>query len=52
MDRPAMHHPSTAPKSWLARFGWMMAIWVVSVLALGIAALAFRLIMNLAGLTV
>lgn len=47
-----MAAPSKAPPSWPARIGWLILIWTASVLALGVVALAFRLLMNLAGLTV
>ncbi|MEJ6782886.1 DUF2474 domain-containing protein [Aminobacter sp. Piv2-1] len=43
---------SQAPASWPKRIGWLVLIWTASVLALGAVALAFRLLMNLAGLTV
>jgi hypothetical protein len=33
------------------RVGWMIAIWTISVIGLGIFAMAFRFIMSLAGLT-
>jgi len=33
------------------RLGWMVAIWSLSVVALGIFAMGFRIIMSLAGLT-
>jgi len=36
---------------WVRRVLWMAAIWSASVLALGVAALAMRGLMNLAGLT-
>jgi hypothetical protein len=36
---------------WLRRSAWLIAIWTASVLALGIAALLFRLVMSSAGLT-
>ncbi len=36
---------------WLRRFGWMILIWLASVLALGIVAMVFRLLMRAAGLT-
>ena len=42
--------PSPAP-SWPKRIGWLVLIWAASVLSLGHVALAFRLLMNLAGLT-
>jgi hypothetical protein len=36
---------------WPRRILWMIAIWSASVLALGVAALAMRGLMGLAGLT-
>jgi len=42
---------SEAPKLWLTRIGWLVLIWTLSVGALGIAALLFRLLMSAAGLT-
>jgi hypothetical protein len=35
----------------LRRVAWLVAIWAASVVALGIAALAMRLLMTMAGLT-
>ncbi len=35
----------------LRRVGWLVAIWAASVMALGIAALAMRMLMTMAGLT-
>jgi hypothetical protein len=43
---------SQAPVSWPKRIGWLILIWTVSVLGLGAAAYLFRLLMNIAGLTV
>jgi hypothetical protein len=40
-----------APTSWPKRFGWLVLIWAGSVLALGVVAMVFRVLMNLAGLT-
>jgi len=37
---------------WLRRVGWLVLIWAASVLALGVVAGLFRVVMNLAGLTV
>jgi hypothetical protein len=37
---------------WLQRIGWLVLIWAASVLALGAVAGLFRVVMNLAGLTV
>ncbi len=42
----------TERPSWLRRFGWLILIWVVSVLALGVVAVAIRIIMTAAGMTV
>lgn len=44
----------TAPDnpSWMRRIGWLLLIWMLSVVALGVAAAFFRLFMKLAGLTV
>ena len=40
-----------APRGlWLRRVGWLVAIWAGSILALGVVAMAFRLLMNLAGM--
>ncbi|SEF10509.1 Protein of unknown function [Rhizobiales bacterium GAS191] len=36
----------------LRRIGWLVLIWAMSVLALGIVAGLFRILMALAGLTV
>jgi Protein of unknown function (DUF2474) len=48
-----MASPSAAVlRSWLQRIGWLVLIWSASVLALGIVAALFRILMNLAGLTV
>jgi hypothetical protein len=44
--------PAETPTSWPKRIGWLVLIWTASVLALGAVALVFRLLMNLAGLTV
>lgn len=40
-----------APAIWLKRVGWLVLIWTLSVLALGVFALVFRVFMKLAGLT-
>ncbi|CAM5614721.1 hypothetical protein ATER59S_05760 [Aquamicrobium terrae] len=37
---------------WLRRVGWMILIWIGSVAALAVVAGLFRLLMNLAGMTV
>jgi hypothetical protein len=42
---------SATAKPWLQRIGWMILIWAASVTALGVVALAFRLLMAMAGLT-
>jgi hypothetical protein len=38
-------------RPFLQRIGWMILIWAASVAALGLVALAFRLLMAAAGLT-
>lgn len=38
-------------RSWLRRLGWLVAIWMASVLALGLVAAFFRVVMGIAGLT-
>ncbi|MEJ0093539.1 MAG: DUF2474 domain-containing protein [Methylocella sp.] len=42
---------STNRKPWLSRIGWLVLIWTLSVAALGLVALAIRVIMSMAGLT-
>jgi hypothetical protein len=45
-------HLSAVAPTWLRRVGWLVLIWTASVLALGVVAALFRVVMNLAGLTV
>jgi hypothetical protein len=45
-------HPFAIAPTWLRRVGWLVLIWTVSVLALCVVAGLFRVVMNLAGLTV
>jgi len=40
-----------AAQNSIKRFAWLAAIWVISVLALGVFAMIFRLLMSMAGLT-
>jgi hypothetical protein len=40
----------TAPPLW-KKFGWLVAIWTASVLALGVVAMLIRVVMNAAGMT-
>lgn len=47
-----MSDASPNRKLWLRRFGWLVLIWIGSVAALAIVAIIFRLLMNIAGLTV
>ncbi|WP_341878415.1 DUF2474 domain-containing protein (plasmid) [Aminobacter sp. P9b] len=47
-----MAAPTEAPVSWPKRIGWLVLIWIASVLSLGIVAYLFRFVMGLAGLTV
>lgn len=44
-------HPSAGALTWLQRVGWLILIWAASVVALGVVAGLFRVVMNLAGLT-
>jgi hypothetical protein len=37
---------------WLRRVGWLVLIWAAGVLALGVVAMLFRILMTLAGMTV
>jgi len=46
-----MRVPSRAPDSWAKRIGWLILLWAAGVLAVGVVAVAFRILMNLAGLT-
>lgn len=39
-------------RRWLRRAGWLALIWTASVVALGVVAILFRLLMNASGLTV
>ena len=39
------------PPCWARRIGWLVLIWALSVLALGIVAGIIRLLMTAAGLT-
>jgi hypothetical protein len=41
----------TERPSWLRRLGWLALIWAAGVLALGVVAVAIRIIMTSAGLT-
>jgi len=43
---------SSPSPNWPKRVGWLVLIWAASVLSLGVVALVFRFLMNLAGLTV
>ncbi|WP_420962351.1 DUF2474 domain-containing protein [Brucella sp. IR073] len=43
--------PARDKRSLPSRLGWMVLIWAASVVALGLIALAFRVLMGLAGLT-
>ena len=47
IDRPAAHDWS----SWAKRLGWLVGIWLTSVLALGVVAYDLRLLMRAAGMS-
>ena len=38
-------------EGWLHRLGWLVLIWTASVLALGIIAVVFHLLMSVVGLS-
>lgn len=40
-----------ATTSWPRRVGWLALIWALSVIALALVALLFRMLMRVAGLT-
>ena len=47
-----MRTPShSTSRTWLIRVGWLMLIWVTSIVTLGIVAMVFRTIMSVAGMT-
>jgi hypothetical protein len=41
-----------AYRLWLRHIGWFVLLWTASVAVLAIVALIFRILMNLAGMTV
>jgi hypothetical protein len=43
---------SGSAPNWVYRVGWMILIWLASVLALGIVAMLFRVLMRAAGMTI
>jgi Protein of unknown function (DUF2474) len=45
------HVTDVGPTRWARRVGWLLLIWLASVLALGVIAGVFRWIMAAAGLT-
>lgn len=47
-----MSDASPDGKLWLRRVGWLILIWIGSVMALAIVAVLFRLFMSVAGMTV
>jgi hypothetical protein len=47
-----MRPRSESAPNWVHRLGWMILIWLASVLALGIVAMLFRVLMRAAGLTI
>lgn len=38
-------------RKWLRRIGWVVAIWLTSVMSLGLAAFLFRQLMHAVGLS-
>lgn len=51
MRRARIGAVSRAPRPLWKRLGWLVLIWGLSVAALGLVALLFRLLMRLAGLS-
>lgn len=45
-----MPSAASARTIWLRRVGWLVLIWTMSVSAMGLVALFFRLIMSASGL--
>jgi hypothetical protein len=43
--------PRTAQRPWVQRVGWLILIWMVSVIALAVVAALLRTLMNFAGLS-
>lgn len=46
-----MAEQSPGWRGWLKRVGWLLLIWITSVAALGLAALAMKLLMRAAGMS-
>lgn len=51
MKRMVIERQSDAPASLARRLGWLVAIWLASVLALGVVAYGFRFVMKAVGLS-
>lgn len=51
MAQPQTSTGETTNARWGWRLGWLVLIWAVSVLTLGVTAYAFRLLMTWVGLT-
>ena len=51
MAAPTQQACASESPHWLRRVGWLILIWLISVLALGIVALGFRVVMGWVGLT-
>jgi hypothetical protein len=51
MAHSSTQAPDHSPARWGSRLGWLVLIWAASVLTLGVAAYAFRLVMRWVGLT-
>src|SRR5262249_17398411 len=49
---PLMTPDSPLPRLWARRIGWMVLLWLAGVAVLAVVALIFRVVMNLAGMTV
>lgn len=51
MKRMVITRQSNASGSWLKRIGWLVTIWLASVLTLGLVAYGFRFVMKAVGLS-
>lgn len=43
--------PHSTSRTWLIRIGWLMLIWVTSIVTLGLVAMVLRTIMSVASMT-
>lgn len=46
-----IHESEPSARRWSKRIGWLVAIWILSVAALGVVALSLKGVMTLVGLS-